>query len=279
MDPMTATTATRDPAAGAGWSRADEMQAARRVQSRLLRGTDFRPDGLECAGLCLQERGVGGDFYDLIQAAPGRVALVLGDVSGKGVPAALMMATLQAGLRSHYALASGGLGRRLESVNRFFVECTASEHYASLFVGEYDEAAGTLRYANCGHVPPLLLRAGLRVERLAPTATVLGLFEPWRCDVVEIPFFEGDLLLAVSDGVTEVAGATGEPFGDRRLAAAALSRREERSAALVRAVADEVRAFAGGRAGDDLTILAARVRRPSAPARRDGTAAAGREER
>ncbi len=265
-------TSMMETGAGTGWSVSDEMQSARRVQSRLIRGGAFRPERLECAGLCLPERGVGGDFYDLIRTAPGRVALVLGDVSGKGMPAALMMATLQAGLRSHFALDSGDLAGRLESVNRFFVECTAAEHYASLFVGEYDEAGGVLRYANCGHVPPLLLRNGLHADRLLPTATVLGLFDSWRCEVLETPFREGDLLLAVSDGVTETTGASGEPFGDHRLLAAARAHRDLRSVALVRALADEIRAFAGGRAGDDVTILAARARPPSDPPRRDWAA-------
>ena len=244
---------------GPGWSHADEMRSARRVQSRLLPNEVPGAGRLECAGLCLQERGVGGDFYAFLDVAPGRVALVLGDVSGKGVPAALMMATLQASLRSHYALASGELERRLESVNRFFVECTASEHYASVFVGEYDESSGRLRYANCGHVPPLLLRSGLRLERLEPTATVLGMFEEWSGSTGETALAEGDLLLVVSDGVTEAAGARGETFGDH-LPAALEAHRDLRAGALVRAIADEVRAFCGGDSSDDLTIVAARVR-------------------
>ncbi|MBZ5640059.1 MAG: PP2C family protein-serine/threonine phosphatase [Acidobacteriia bacterium] len=246
--------------AGSGWTHFDEMRSARRVQSRLLPSLVPRPGGLECAGLSLPARGVGGDFYDFIEAAPGRVALVLGDVSGKGVPAALMMATLQASLRSHYALAGGDLERLLVSVNRLFLECTAPEHYASLFVGEYHEASGRFRYANCGHVPPVLLRPGLRVERLRPTATVLGMFDRWTCGTREIPLSPGDLLLLVSDGATEATCAGGEAFGDERLIAAIEAHRELRAGALVRAISDEAEAFSGGERADDLTIVAARVR-------------------
>jgi serine phosphatase RsbU (regulator of sigma subunit) len=253
-----------NPVAMAAWTHADEMRSARRVQSRMLRCAVPRPGSLECAGLCLPERGVGGDFYDLIEMAPGRVALVLGDVSGKGVPAALMMATLRACLRSHYALASGDLARRLESVNRFFLECTASEHYASLFVGEYDERSERLRYANCGHVPPVVLRRGLRAERLRPTATVLGMFDGWTCGTRETALGEDDLLLLVSDGVTEAASPGGDAFGEERLLAALGAYRDLRAGALVRAISDEVRAFCGGGCADDLTIVAARVRRRGA---------------
>ncbi len=246
---------------GTGWSHWDEMRSARRVQSRLLPAPASGAGRLEYAGLCVQERGVGGDFYDFLEPAPGRVVLVLGDVSGKGVPAALMMATLQASLRSHYALADVDLPRRLESVNRFFVECTASEHYAGLFVGEYDESSGRLRYANCGHVPPLVLRSGLRAERLESTATVLGLFEEWTCSTCETTLAEGDLLVLVSDGVTEAASAGGDAFGDH-LFPAIVARRELRAGALVRAIVDEVATFCGGATADDLTVVAARVRSP-----------------
>ena len=244
----------------AAWSHVEEMRSARRVQSRLLPSLTPRIAGLECAGLSVPARGVGGDFFDFVEAGPGRVALVFGDVSGKGVPAALMMATLQASLRSHYALATGELARRLESVNRFFVEWTASEHFASLFVGEYDEESGRLRYANCGHVPPYVLRRGLGIERLEATATVLGLFEDWSCVTAETRLSEGDLLLLVSDGVTEAADASGAAYGERRLAAALAAHREMRSGALARAVADEAGAFAEGGPADDLTVVAVRVR-------------------
>lgn len=244
-----------------GLSAAYEMRLARRVQTRLLPAACHRIDGLECAGICLQQRGVGGDFYDLIEVAPGTVALVVGDVSGKGVPAALMMATIQASLRTHYALGAGSLAERLEFVNRLFIRCTATEHYASLFVAEYDEDSARLRYASCGHVPPVLLRAGLEVELLRPTAMVLGLFEDWHCATVETPFRRGDLLLVASDGVTEAEGVAGESWGEDRLVETVQAHRGLRSAALVRAVADEVRAFCDDAATDDLTLLAARVRR------------------
>jgi len=263
MSAANASSTPRTAAFPSPWSRADEMRSARRVQTRLFPENAFRRAHLECAGLCLPCRDVGGDFYDFIDAGPGRVALVLGDVSGKGVPAALMMATLHACLRSHYALASGDLGRRLESVNRLFLECTAPEHYASLFVGEYDERSGRLAYANCGQAPPFVLRRGLRVERLAPTSTVLGMWDGWACETAQTTLGEGDLILAVSDGVTDAADPDGEVYGDWRLLTALTAQRDLRASVLVRAIADEVRAFCGGDSADDVTLVVARARRPA----------------
>ena len=241
------------------WFPLEEMQSARRVQSRM-----FPPSGeiagLECAGLCLPERGVGGDFYDFIPSSPGRIVLVLGDISGKGIPAALMMATLRASLRSHCAVGTGELGRLLESVNRLFLDCTAPEHYASLFVGEFDETTGILRYANCGHVPPVLLRGGLRLERLDATSTLLGLFDGWEGRIARTELARGDLLVVVSDGVVEAAPEGGAEFGEQRLLSAVRAHRELRAGALVRAIADEVRTHCVGSGGDDLTVVAARAR-------------------
>jgi serine phosphatase RsbU (regulator of sigma subunit) len=263
---------------GAAWTQLDEMVSARRVQARLLAGERRAapatgPSGLECAGLCLQDRGVGGDFWDVAGPFPDRLVLTVGDVSGKGVPAALMMAALQAILRTHHALHPGDLASRLASVNRLFAGCTSAEHYASLFIGEYLPATGRLVYANCGHVAPVVLRRDLRVEILPPTGMVLGMFDEWKGGTSEIGLAPGDLLLAVSDGVTEAAGPAGGEFGLRGLVAALEARRDQRAAALVRGLADDVRRFSAGRQADDLTRRAARAPAPRPPS---GGAEAGR---
>lgn len=242
------------------WPDQQERRCARRVQSRLL-PRHGRPRGrLDFFGLCQPERGVGGDFYDFIDARPGCTAMVVGDVSGKGVPAALLAAAFQASLRTHYAVASIDLARRLHVVNRVFAESTAVEHFVSLFVGEYEQASGRLRYANCGHVPPIVLRKTLRDEHLEATATVLGWFDDWTCDTAETTLEAGDIVLVVSDGVTESMASDGEFFGDARLLAALVANRERRIADLVRAIADEARRFRNGGPGDDVTLVAARVR-------------------
>ncbi len=139
---------------------------------------------LECDGRCVQARAVGGDFLDFVDGGPGgeRLSLVLADVSGKGLAAALLMASLQASLRT-LSPRGEGLRERLAAANRLLVETTEPSRYATLFVGDHEP--GRLRYVNCGHNPPMLLRASGGVERLMPTAMVVGLVDDWTCEVVD----------------------------------------------------------------------------------------------
>ncbi len=137
---------------------AREMEIARDVQARLLPDRPPRLDTLDCAARCVQARAVGGDCYDFLDLGAGRVGFVVADVSGKGIHAALLMANLQAHLRSQSGIAPGDPVRVLEEVNRLLFRSTATQHYATLFLGIYEDAARRLRYVNCGHNPPLLLR-------------------------------------------------------------------------------------------------------------------------
>ena len=150
---------------------------------------------LEYTGACIQARKVGGDYYDFLELRPGRLALVLADIAGKGVSGALLMANLQANLRSQYAMAVDDLPRLLASVNRLFYESTDDASYATLFFADYDDSTRKLRYANCGHLPPLccapakLAGSGSKapkVEWLHSTCTVMGLFEAWQCEIAEV---------------------------------------------------------------------------------------------
>ena len=136
-----------------------ELEIAREVQAKLL--PQERPvlASLDYAGACLQARIVGGDYFDFVSLSPDRFGLVLADISGKGISAALLMASLQANLRAQYANAPHDLAQVLGTVNKIFFDSTASNHYATLFFGVYHEADRTLHYANCGHLPPILLRA------------------------------------------------------------------------------------------------------------------------
>jgi serine phosphatase RsbU (regulator of sigma subunit) len=151
----------------------EEMASAREVQTRLLGRRAPHLETLECASCYLPARGIGGDYYDFIHMGLGKVGLVLGDISGKGVPAALMMASLQAILRSHSAVLTDDLARLLRSANRQFCECTGESHFASLFLGEYNDATRRLRYANCGQTSPLVVHRDFSIDRLESTATVL----------------------------------------------------------------------------------------------------------
>ena len=183
---------------------AQEMEIARKVQARLFPQKLPAMNTLEYTGACIQARKVGGDYYDFLELRPGRLALVLADIAGKGVSGALLMANLQANLRSQYAIAVDDLPRLLTSVNRLFYENSDDASYATLFFADYDDSSRKLRYANCGHLPPLLLRAcassqdqAPNVERLRSTCTVMGLFEDWHCEIAEVQLAPGDTLVAL----------------------------------------------------------------------------------
>src|SRR5215470_2497615 len=196
---------------------AHELEIAKEVQLRLFPQTLPSLESLDYAGVCIQARQVGGDYYDFLALGSGRLGLVLGDISGKGIAAALLMANLQANLRTQYAVALDEPERFLRSVNDLFYLNTAENAYASLFFGEYDERTCNLRYANCGHLSPLLLRAGGSLERLDSTCTVLGLFKEWDCAFGDRRLCAGDTLLVYTDGITESPNAAGEEFGEQRL--------------------------------------------------------------
>ncbi len=239
---------------------AREMRRAQEVQAGFLPRRRQQLATLECAALTLPALGLGGDYYDFIRLSPRRLAIALGDISGKGVAAALMTASLQASLRSHYALGSSDLAARLESLNRLFFECVAEGRFATLFLGEYDDRSRRLRYANCGHVPPLLVRADGSREWLPSTAGMLGIRHDWSCATADAVLTPGDTLLVYSDGVTEARNAALEEFGESRLESTVRAARRLAPEALLEFLVDEVRSFSGGRLADDLTLMAVRPR-------------------
>src|SRR5450755_2166155 len=144
-----------------------ELEIAKQVQTRLFRQTAPPVPTLDYSGTCIQARAVGGDYYDFLDLGQERLGLVVGDIAGKGIAAALLMANLQANLRSQCATALEHPQRFLESVNQLFFENTIESAYATLFFCEYDSRARRLRYANCGHLPGLLLRSDNTLDRLA----------------------------------------------------------------------------------------------------------------
>jgi catechol 2,3-dioxygenase-like lactoylglutathione lyase family enzyme len=160
---------------------AQELEIARQVQARLFPQIQPELKTVEYAGICLQARQVGGDYFDFLNLGPERLGLVIGDVSGKGIAAALLMANLQASLRSQSSLAFDQPEALLRSVNRLFYDNTSDSAYASLLFADYDDATRRLRYANCGHLAGLLLRRDGNVEQLESTSMLLGLFKEWDC--------------------------------------------------------------------------------------------------
>src|SRR5216684_3398234 len=237
---------------------AHELEIAKQVQARLF-PQSFPPlRTLDYAGVCIQARQVGGDYYDFLHLGPERLGLVLGDISGKGIAGALLMANLQANLRSQCIVGLDDPQRLLRSVNQLFYDNTADSSYATLFFAEYDDQAQRLRYANCGHLSGLLLRGDDTLERLDSTCTVLGLFREWDCSIGECHLLCGDSIALYTDGVTESFNSAGEEFGEQRLTEALRRHGELSSRDLLAAIVDEVRQFSPGEQYDDITLIVAK---------------------
>ncbi len=237
---------------------AQELDIAKRVQARLFPQTLPPLKTLEYAGVCIQAREVGGDYYDFLHLGQSRMGFVIGDTSGKGIGAALLMANLQANLRSQSAIALAEPQRFLQSVNQLFCQNTTESAYATLFFGEYDDGARRLRYSNCGHYSPLVLRRDDTLERLNSTATVLGLFPEWSCSVEETTLRNGDVLALYTDGITEAFDGDGEEFGEERLAELLRQHRGLTAQAMLAAILDEVQQFSAHKQHDDITLIVAK---------------------
>ena len=211
---------------------------------------------LEYAGICAQARQVGGDYYDFLSLGQERIALV----AGKGIAAALLMANLQAYLRSHCAMALNQPQELLRSVNQLFYENTTPSAYATLFFAEYDNRSQRLCYVNCGHLSGLLLRRDNSVERLESTCTVLGLFADWDCVLGECRLSGEDILALYTDGVTESFNDAGEEFGEEGVVQSLYRHRGLAPQEMVQAILADVRQFGTQEQHDDITLMVARCR-------------------
>src|SRR6516225_2282832 len=237
---------------------AHDLAIAKQVQTRLFPQRQPPLRTLAYAGICHPARTVGGDYYDFLDLGSRRLGLVIADIAGKGIGAALLMANLQAALRSQCATAWETPERFLRSVNQLLHENTAEGDYATLFFAEYDDDTRKLRYSNCGHPPALLLRGDDTLERLGATCTVVGLFEKWDYAMEERQLAPGDAVLLYTDGVTEALNGEGEEFGEQSLLEAARQHRDLSLPELLAAVADQARRFSPQEQSDDITLIFAK---------------------
>ncbi|HWW96703.1 MAG TPA: SpoIIE family protein phosphatase [Edaphobacter sp.] len=237
---------------------AQELEIARQVQARLFPQTLPPLKTLDYAGVCLQARHVGGDYYDFLALGNQRLGLVIGDISGKGIAAALLMANLQANLRSQFTLARDEPQLFLQSVNRLFFQNTTDSAYATVFFADYDDNARRLRYANCGHLSAILLRHNGEVEWLPSTGTVLGLFEEWDSPIAECQLCPGDMLALYTDGVTESFDASGEEFGEQRLVEVLRQNKAMSASHTLASVVEQIQSFSPSEQHDDITLIVAR---------------------
>ncbi len=238
-----------------------ELEIAREVQEHLFPQRLPPVPGLDYCGHCRPAREVGGDYYDFLELPGGRLGIAIGDVSGKGVGAALMMASLEASLR---ALASvvQDTADLMERVNGLVRQASSANRYATLFYAEYDPATRLLTYVNAGHNPPVVVRNGdgpCQVLRLETGGSVVGLF-PQRYQRGVITHEPGDLVVLFTDGVSESMNVRDEEWGEERLIELAVTCREFPAREAMRRILGAAQAFAAGASQhDDMTLVVLRV--------------------
>jgi sigma-B regulation protein RsbU (phosphoserine phosphatase) len=197
-----------------------ELEIAREVQERLFPQQLPTVHGLDYCGQCRPALEVGGDYYDFLGLADGRLGIAIGDVSGKGIAAALMMASLQASLRGEATRAPENLAALVSNVNHLVFEASSANRYATFFYAQYDAETRRLTYVNAGHNPPMLFHrdgANWRITRLEIGGTVVGMFKTYPYKQSAVTIAPGDVLVAFTDGISEAMNAADEEWGEERL--------------------------------------------------------------
>ena len=241
---------------------AREMEIAREVQERLFPQHLPEIQGVSLAGLCRTVFGVGGDYYDAIELAGGRLGLAIGDVSGKGISAALLMASLRACLRTMTRTTSGELTQLMAHMNRLIYEASAVNRYATFFFGVFDPAQSRFDYVNAGHNPPMLLRrsaSGYQQIPLDCGGPVIGLLPAASYEQGSLLLYPGDLLLAYTDGISEAMNPADEEWGEEAMIFATQEAADRTAGEIVKAIFEAADVFAGGAPQhDDMTVLVMR---------------------
>ncbi len=249
-----------------------EIEIASEVQNQLFPRSAPSLKTIELVGVCQPARMVSGDYYDYLCLPDGNLALAIGDVAGKGISAALLMASIQSIMRTqiaagltHYAAVGNGhassgfsTSSTVAQLNRQLYASTAPEKYATFFFGVYDENSRLLTYTNAGHLPPLLLRRG-EAQLLEVTGTVVGAFPAIVYEEQTVEIQPGDLLIAYTDGITEPENAYGEEFGSERLAETAFRHQNSEPKEIVAKIMEAVRHWStAAELPDDMTVIIAR---------------------
>ena len=238
---------------------AREHQDALMIQRALLPAALPSTACFDIVGAWRPAQGFGGDCYDAVVFAPDRVGLTIADVAGKGLPAALIMSSLQAAFRA-FAVESGAPAAICASVNRLLCAQMIAGRFATCCYLRLDTSRGTLAYTNAGHNAPLLVHAGGAIERLDIGGIVMGVFADAEYREGSASVASGDRLVLYTDGITEARNDDGEEYGEARLEAALLRYRQHDAAALHAAVMGEVTTFAANGFEDDATLLVVGVR-------------------
>ncbi len=236
-----------------------EIEIASEVQQRLFPQELPPVVGLDYAGYCRPALGVGGDYYDFLMLDTGQVGIAIGDVSGKGVPAALLMACLQASLRGQAAAGSTDLAKLMLNLNRQIYDSSAANRYATFFYSQYDVETRKLLYSNGGHNEPMIVR-GKELIRLDVGGPVVGLFRPARYEQATVQLERGDIFVAFTDGISEAMNAADDEWGDECLAATISQWGHLTAAEIIPKIMEAADAFVNGAPQhDDMTITVVKI--------------------
>lgn len=232
------------------------------VQQRFMQAAGRNSGSVDYSARCRQVRALGGDCYDFMTLPDDRLALVVGDASGKGLAAALMMASVQASLRTAALFTSNDLAALLKIVNIQAYASSLADRYATVFYGVFDLATRTLRYVNAGHNPPVVLRNDGSVHWLEPSGAPVGMFPDSNYQESVVQLNPGDLVIAYTDGVIEATNPGREEWGVQGLLKATAARGRQRSTGaqdLVELIFNSMDDFSRGCQTDDSTLAVLRV--------------------
>jgi phosphoserine phosphatase RsbU/P len=232
-----------------------QLHIAQEVQARLLPDGPPEIEGYDIAGLSIASLTIGGDYFDYMQISPDDLGVVVADVSGKGIPAALIMATFRALFRTH-AAGGDGFVRGVQEVNRHLVEATETQAFVTSVYGVLHRPTGRLTYTNCGHNPPLLVSSGGDIVSLDSGGPPMGIFEEVKFEAGEVTLGPGDSLVLYTDGIVETANPRGDIFGIERLSDLVRRERHIDAQALIDEVVKATRRFSRSDAHqDDFTMV------------------------
>ena len=241
-----------------------ELAIAREVQNQLFPKDVPFTRTLELKGVCNPARMVSGDYYDFMSISDQSLAFAIGDVAGKGISAALLMATIQSTMRTQLSGSNGcgphhfSTANMVATLNRQLYATTAPEKYATFYFALYEEPTHSLTYTNAGHLAPILLR-GNTIDTMDSTGTVVGAFPFARYEEVTVPLEHGDLLVAYTDGIVEPENAYGEMFGEDRLKELLLKYARSDSSEIIARTMEAVNQWTGSsELQDDMTMVVAR---------------------
>lgn len=232
------------------------------VQQRFMQGLGSTSDSVDRSAQCRQVRALGGDCYDFVPLTGHRLGLVVGDASGKGVAAALMIASVQSSLRTAALFTGNDPATLLKIVNFQAYTASLADRYATVFYGVFDGSTRMLRYVNAGHTPPVVLRRTGSIDRLEIGGAPVGMFPDSNYDEGVVQLDPGDVVITYTDGVIEAANQSGEEWGVQGLlkATAAWARQgTENAEHLVRSIFNSMDDFSKGCQTDDATLAVLRV--------------------